>query len=105
MNPKTDHRRAQAPHSAPLRVRHEPATIDEAVLAARDLTSDIEQQVEITAGLIGMPSEAVREHVLRRPEEAREGVGSTPDRVRVVVVERRGARPRMASRAGQSSRF
>jgi hypothetical protein len=99
MNHKTDHRAARAPHSAPLRVRHEPATIDEAVLAARDLTSDIEQQVEITAGLIGMPSDEVREYVLRRPAEPREDVGSRPDRVRVVVVERRGARPRITSRA------
>ena len=105
MNHKTDHRQPRPPHAAPLRVRHEPATIEEAVLAARDLTSDIEQQVEITAGLIGMPSEEVREHVLRRPAEPREGMGSTPDRVRIVVVERRGARPRMTSRAGQPSRF
>jgi hypothetical protein len=96
MNHRTDRRPPS--YSVPLRVRHEPATIEEAVLAARDLTSDIEQQVEITAGLIGMTSEEVREHVLRRPAEPRLDVGSTAHRA--VVVERRGARPRMTSRAG-----
>ena len=98
MNHRPDHRRAS--YSAPLRVRHEPATIDEAVLAARDLTSDIEQQIEITAGLIGMTSEEVREHVLRRPAEPRQSVGSAAGRARAVVVERRGARPRLTSRVG-----
>jgi hypothetical protein len=98
MNHRTDRRPPS--YSVPLRVRHEPATIEEAVLAARDLTSDIEQQVEITAGLIGMTSEEVREHVLRRPAEPRLDVGSTAHRARAVVVERRGARPRMTSRAG-----
>jgi hypothetical protein len=103
MNHRTDRR--PAPYSMPLRVRHEPATVEEAVLAARDLTSDIEQQIEITAGLIGMTSEEVREHVLRRPPEHREGMRQTAGGTRVVVVERRGARPRVSSRSGQASRF
>ena len=37
----------------PIRVRREPPTVNEAVAAAQDLADDVEQQVEIAAGLIG----------------------------------------------------
>jgi hypothetical protein len=78
--------------SVPPRVRYEPATIDEAVHAARDLTADIDQQVEIAAGLIGMDQHEVRDHVLRLQQNAVTSVGGPSDRrTRVVVVERRGA--------------
>ena len=50
--------------SGPPRVRHEPPTIEEAIAAAQDLAADPEQQVAIAAGLIGMPEEQVRSHVL-----------------------------------------
>ena len=43
-----------------LRVRHEPPTLDEAIAAARDLTQDRDQQVEIAAGLIGIAADQVR---------------------------------------------
>ena len=55
--------------SEPLKVRHEPPTIEEAVRAAQDLTSDLEQQVAITAGLMGMAHDEVREHVHNQPAE------------------------------------
>ena len=35
----------------PIRVRREPPTVSEAVAAAQDLADDVEQQVEIAAGL------------------------------------------------------
>jgi hypothetical protein len=34
----------------PIRVRQEPPTVDEAIVAAQTLTPDLEQQVEIAAG-------------------------------------------------------
>lgn len=51
----------------PLRVRREPPTVEEAVIAAQALTEDTEQQVEVAAGLIGLPAEEVRPHVLNAP--------------------------------------
>ncbi len=96
----------------PIRVRKEPPTLVEAVAAAQDLADDVEQQVEIAAGLIGLPLDEVRPHVVaaarerqtrprerfseRMPDRAFERM---PDRVmspgspsrapRTVVVERR----------------
>ena len=49
---------------SPVRVRHEPPTVAEAVVAAQALTPDLEQQVEITAGLIGLTPDEVRPFVL-----------------------------------------
>ena len=49
---------------SPVRVRHEPPTVAEAVVAAQALTPDLEQQVEITAGLIGLTPGEVRPFVL-----------------------------------------
>src|SRR5947208_13091301 len=55
------------PSSPPVRVRQEPATVAEAVAAAQALTPDREQQVEITAGLIGLTPDEVRPFVLEAP--------------------------------------
>ncbi|MFD0934093.1 hypothetical protein ACFQ12_02710, partial [Methylobacterium trifolii] len=68
----------------PIRVRKEPPTIVEAVAAAQDLADDLDQQVEIAAGLIGLPADEVRPHVLaaqrakteRRPERMPERIFS-----------------------------
>lgn len=92
----------------PIRVRREPPTVAEAVAAAQDLADDVEQQVEIASGLIGLPLDEVRPHVVaaaakpkppRMPErfgdraqERQERVlsPSNPSRgTRTVVVERR----------------
>ncbi|MDP4022684.1 hypothetical protein Q8W71_08625 [Methylobacterium sp. NEAU 140] len=80
----------------PIRVRREPPTVNEAVAAAQDLSDDVEQQVEIAAGLIGLPSDEVRPHVLAakrlKPERAPERIltQASPSRApRTVVVERR----------------
>ncbi len=60
--------------SGPPKVRHEPPTIEEAVFAAQALASEVEQQVAIVAGLMNMPEEQVRPHVL----SARPGPASAP---------------------------
>ncbi|KIU29859.1 hypothetical protein SR39_22275 [Methylobacterium radiotolerans] len=80
----------------PIRVRREPPTVSEAVAAAQDLADDVEQQVEIAAGLMGLPADEVRPHVLAakkvKPERAPERIltQASPSRApRTVVVERR----------------
>src|SRR5918912_1121207 len=45
-----------------IRVRREPPTLDEAIAAAQGLSDDLEQQVAIAAGLIGMTEDEVRPH-------------------------------------------
>ena len=68
----------------PIRVRREPPTIVEAVAAAQDLAEDIEQQVEIAAGLIGLPAEEVRPTSWPpsgpSPSGCRSGSSATPAR-------------------------
>ena len=75
------------------RVRYEPATIEEAVHAARGLTCDVSHQVEIAAGLIGVDHDEVRPHVLRLQQRlaVRTSLGDSAPRV---VVERRRLMPR-----------
>ena len=51
----------------PVRVRPEPPTVAEAVAAAQALTPDLAQQVEITAGLMGLTPDEVRPFVLEAP--------------------------------------
>ena len=52
---------------SPVRVRQEPPTVAEAVVAAQALTPDLEQQVEITAGLMGLTPDEARPFVLEAP--------------------------------------
>ena len=75
------------------RVRRDPPTLDDAVLAAQGLTEDIEGQIEIVAALLSVTAEEARRAVLklRRPEsrltiQGRGGVA------RAVVVERKSPR-------------
>ncbi len=68
-------------------VRREPPTIEEAVAAAQGLASDPQAQLEIAAGLMGVPEDQVRPYLARpmaiqAPQPLRSGR-------RVVVVERR----------------
>jgi hypothetical protein len=85
--------RQQAPKlSEPLRARHEPPTIDEAVRAAQTLTSNLEQQVEIAAGLMGMAHDEVKEHVHNQQAEPMTQSSLASGRMRGVVVERRAPR-------------
>ncbi|MFE1603224.1 hypothetical protein [Methylobacterium sp. ID0610] len=89
----------------PIRVRREPPTVAEAVAAAQDLADDLEQQVEIAAGLIGLPPDEVRPHVLKavkpKADRAPERIISTGSGLRgprTVVVERKIARPVIVER-------
>ncbi len=77
------------------RVKHDPPTLEEAIIAARGLTDDAQQQIEIAASLIGAPKEEVQV-AMRKVAEPR-----TASRVtftkrggaeRAVVVERRTPR-------------
>ncbi|MFF8800815.1 MULTISPECIES: hypothetical protein [unclassified Methylobacterium] len=98
----------------PIRVRREPPTITEAVTAAQDLADDVEQQVEIAAGLIGLSPDEVRPHVVaaakaaaarpaHRPQEHRILAPSSPNRAppRTVVVERRSRPTVVIERRGR----
>jgi hypothetical protein len=77
------------------KTRHDPPSLEEAIIAAQGLTDRVEIQTQIAAQLMGLPEEEVRPAVLRaatqsRPRTqpvARQGVK------RPVLVERRGPRP------------
>jgi hypothetical protein len=80
----------------PRRVRHDPPTLAEAVAAARGLTDDVDEQVEIAASLMDLPPEDVRAEVLKAARSRKDVntvtfVGRT-GAPRTVVVERRPSR-------------
>ncbi len=64
----------------PIRVRREPPTLDEAVAAAQDLADDLDQQVEITAGLMGLPPDDVRPQVKAAHEAAERAAANQRNR-------------------------
>ena len=77
---------------APLRVRHEPPTMTEAFAAARDLSAELESQIEIAAGLMGISTEEARRHLASlAPKNGRiELIRNGPRQAgRSVVVEHR----------------
>jgi hypothetical protein len=85
---------------SPVRVRQEPPTVAEAVAAAQALTPNLEQQVDITAGLMGLTPDEARPFVLaapplnlRRSAAPQQGYAAVEHGRRsagpVVVVERR----------------
>ncbi len=51
----------------PRRVRHDPPTLEEAIFAARGLTDDVQEQVEIAAGLMELPPDEVRAALAKIP--------------------------------------
>ena len=80
----------------PRRVRRDPPTLVEAIAAARGLTNDVQQQVEIAASLMDLPPDEVRSEVLKAAA-ARKDVNTVafvgrPGAPRAVVVERRPSR-------------
>ncbi|KQP11063.1 MAG: hypothetical protein Q7T93_21385 [Methylobacterium sp.] len=92
----------------PIRVRREPPTIPEAVAAAQDLADEVEHQVEIAAGLIGLTADEIRPHVLAaakaKPERVPEHIltAGSPNRApRTVIVERRTRPPVIVERRGR----
>ncbi len=76
----------------PIRIKKCPPTIEEAVIAAQGLADDVEGQVEIAAGFMGVAPDEVRPAVLKAFQEAQ----TTEKRViadrkvaeRSVIVER-----------------
>src|ERR1700739_2339392 len=85
----------------PRRVRRDPPTVAEAVAAARDLTDDVQEQIEIAASLMDLPPEQVKPEVLKAATARKDastvafvGRAGAP---RTVVVERvPGRRPAAA---------
>jgi len=91
----------------PRRVRNDPPTLEEAILAARDLSDDAQQQVDIAAALIDRPREEVMAASLRLAQRkdvnrtvAFTGRGSVQ---RAVVVERKPSRRSLAPLAVKAS--
>jgi hypothetical protein len=89
----------------PRRVRHDPPTVAEAVAAARGLTDDLQEQVEIAAALIGLPLEQVKPEAVKaaamqaaaargamRRDVNTVAIVSRSGTARAVVVERRPSR-------------
>lgn len=92
----------------PRRVRHDPPTLEEAIAAARGLTDELEQQVEIAASLMDLPADAVRAQVTkaatqRKPTNTVTFAGRAGAH-RAVVVERKAPRRIGASRPVRLSR-
>lgn len=83
------------------RVRHEEATVADAIAAAQGLSDDREQQVEIASSLIGLPQDEVRAALLKLAPARKNAIRSIAStaldsRQRVVVVESK--RPRRIAR-------
>ena len=86
------------PDTANLRPRHEPPSLEEAVLAAQCFGETVDEQSEIAALLMGLPEDEVRPVVaklaappLRTGERVLEP--SLPGKRPVVVVERKARVP------------
>jgi hypothetical protein len=83
------------------RVRHDPPTLEEAIIAASGLTDDLEGQIEIAASLIGLPAEKVRGEVMKTRAQRRSidtVAVSSRGRARTVIVERRAPRRSFATK-------
>ena len=80
----------------PRRVRYDPPTLPEAIVAAQGLTENVREQAEIAASLMAMPVEDVMAEVLKaRPQRATVGTVAFTSRSgvqRAAVVERKTVR-------------
>jgi hypothetical protein len=74
------------------RVRKDPPTIEEALIAAESLTNDLAQRVEIAASLMGVPAEEVKALAAKQANLSRGRATLVNGRSRAVVVEHK--RPR-----------
>lgn len=87
------------------RVRRDPPTIEDAVLAAQGLADDVDGQIEIVMSLMPVTAEAARGAVLKmgqRRDTSRVTIAGRAGAPRAVVVERRtsrvaGLRPRVTA--------
>ena len=71
----------------PRRVRKEPPTIEEALIAAEALSDDPAQRVELAASLIGAPVDDVKAFAAKQAAQARGRATLVSGRTRAVVVE------------------
>jgi hypothetical protein len=76
------------------KVRHDPPTLKEAILAAQGMTDQVLEQVEIAAALMDLPVDEVRAEVLKNalPRKSEQIVTSSGRSLRTVVVERKTSR-------------
>ncbi len=75
------------------RVRRDPPSVDDAVLAAQGLTEDLQGQIEIVTALMSIPAEEARRAVLKmRRSDSRLTVSGRGGLARAVVVERKSPR-------------
>ena len=77
------------------RVRRDPPTVEDAVLAAQGLSGDVDAQIEIVMSLMDVSAEAARRAVLKmgqRKETDRFTIAGRAGATRAVVVERRPSR-------------
>jgi hypothetical protein len=84
------------------RVRRDPPTVEEAVLAAQGLTDELGEQVEIVASLMEVSPDEARGAVLRMGQRKDVNLLTIAGRVgapRAVVVERRTPRRALRSRS------
>jgi hypothetical protein len=84
------------------RVRRDPPTVEEAVLAAQGLTDELSEQVEIVASLMEVSPDEARGAILRmgpRRDVNRLAVTGRAGAPRAVVVERRTPRRTLRPRA------
>jgi hypothetical protein len=90
----------------PRRVRHDPPTLEEAIFAARGLTDDVDQQIEIAAGLMEASVDEVRAALKKSPPPRKPAATvaftSRGGTERSVVVERKTSRRTIARPAGSS---
>jgi hypothetical protein len=84
------------------RVRRDPPTLEEAVLAAQGMADEISQQIEIVTSLMEVSADEARGAVLRmsqRKDVNRLTIAGRGGAPRAVVVERRTVRRPLRSRA------
>ncbi len=78
------------------RVRQDPPTLEEAMVAAQGLSDELDEQIEIAAGFMALPVDAVRAEVLKAPKPIKPArVVIAPTRegaARTVIVERKPSR-------------
>jgi hypothetical protein len=84
------------------RVRYDPPTLAEAIIAAQGLTENVHQQAEIAASLMELPVEEVLSEVLKaRPQRATVNTVAFTNRAgmqRAAIVERKTVRRPMVGR-------
>jgi hypothetical protein len=85
------------------RVRHDPTTLEEAIIAAQGLTDSVSAQVEIAASLMGLAPEKVRDAVMAAASPRKTinvvEVGGGARGSRSVIVERKPVRRMISNRS------